>query len=48
MENKLKIVLIVATTSGKIIYDYFIKNKFVDILQVFTFWVCVALVKTMF
>lgn len=37
MENKLKIVLIVATTSGKIIYDYFIKNKFVDILQVFTF-----------
>lgn len=33
----MKIVLIVATTSGKIVYDYFIKNKNVEVLLTVTF-----------
>jgi methionyl-tRNA formyltransferase len=37
MTEKLKIVLIVATTSGKVVFDYFKKNKFVDLTLVITF-----------
>lgn len=37
MEKQIKVALIVATTSGKIVYDYFLKNKYVDLVKVITF-----------
>jgi methionyl-tRNA formyltransferase len=37
MENKVKIVLIAGLTNGKILYDYFKKNKHVDLCLVITF-----------
>lgn len=37
MENKVKIVLIAGLTNGKIIYDYFKKNKYVDLCLTITY-----------
>jgi methionyl-tRNA formyltransferase len=37
MEKQIKVALIVATTSGKIVFDYFSKNKYVEIVKVITF-----------
>lgn len=37
MESKVKIVLIAGLTNGKIVYDYFNKNKFVDLALTITY-----------